>query len=64
MRGRLGLALLVAYGLGATADMAYHLADDLVAGNRRIEASEVAVAFSAGLFWPVDLVAMALLAAR
>jgi hypothetical protein len=52
------------YGLGAGIDFAYHLIDDLRSGDETIEFSEVAVAFSAGLFWPVDIVAMALLATR
>lgn len=64
MRRRLGLLVLLLYAIAAVADTAYHLADDLGTGNRKIEFSEVAVAFSAGLFWPVDIVAMALLAAR
>ena len=58
------LAALVLYGLAAGGDFAYHLIDDLRTGDRAIEASEVAVGFSAALFWPVDLIAMALLAAR
>jgi hypothetical protein len=58
------LAALVLYGLAAGGDFAYHLIDDLRTGDQAIEASEVAVAFSAALFWPVDLIAMALLAAR
>jgi len=38
--------------------------EDLRTENQTIEVSEVAVAFSAALFWPVDLIAMALLAIR
>lgn len=56
--------MLLLYGLGVGADFTYHLLDDLRTGDRVIEASEVAVAFSAALFWPVDLVAMALLTGR
>ena len=55
---------LVLYGLAGGGDFAYHLIDDLRTGNEAIEVSEVAVAFSAAVFWPVDLIAMALLAAR
>jgi hypothetical protein len=40
------------------------LIDDLQTGDRAIEFSEVAVAFSAALFWPIDILAMALLATR
>ena len=58
------LAALVLYGLAAGGDFAYHLIDDLHTGNEAIEVSEIAVAFSAALFWPVDLIAMALLATR
>jgi hypothetical protein len=58
------LAALLLYGLAAGGDFAYHLIDDLRTGNQAIEVSEVAVGFSAALFWPVDLIAMALLAAR
>ena len=57
-------AALLLYGLAAGGDFAYHLSEDLHTGNQAIELSEVAVAFSAAVFWPVDLVAMSLLAAR
>jgi hypothetical protein len=59
---RAWLAVLLLYGLGTGADFAYHLADDLRARGGVIAVSETAVAFSAALFWPVDLVARALLA--
>ncbi len=61
MRRRAWLVGLLLYGLGVGADFAYHLVDDLRTGDRVIELSEIAVAFSAALFWPVDLVATALL---
>jgi hypothetical protein len=64
MRSRAWLAALLLYALGACADFAYHLIDDLQSEDEAIEVSEVAVAFSAGLFWPIDIVAMALLATR
>ena len=64
MRRRVWLAGLSFYGLAAGADLAYHLIDDLYTGDQVIAFSEVAVAFSAALFWPVDIVAMALLATR
>jgi hypothetical protein len=63
-RGRAWLVVLLLYGLVAGADFTYHLNDYLHTGDEAIEFSEVAVAFSAALFWPVDIVAMALLAAR
>jgi hypothetical protein len=62
MRRRVWLVGLSLYGLAASADLAYHLIDDLYTGDQVIAFSEVVVAFSAALFWPVDLVAMALLA--
>jgi hypothetical protein len=58
------LVALILYALAAGGDFTYHLIDDLRTGNQAIEFSEIAVAFSAALFWPADLVAMALLAAR
>ena len=58
------LAALLLYGLGVGADFTYHLIEDLHTGNEAIEVSEVAVAFSAAVFWPVDLIAMSLLATR
>ena len=58
------LAALLFYALAAGGDFAYHLIEDLHTGNQAIEVSNVAVAFSAAVFWPVDLIAMALLAAR
>ena len=58
------LAALLFYALAASGDLAYHLIEYLHTGNEAIEVAEVAVAFSAAVFWPVDLIAMALLAAR
>jgi hypothetical protein len=58
------LPALVLYALAASGDFAYHLIEDLHTGNQAIELSEILVAFSAAVFWPVDLIAMALLAAR
>jgi len=61
---RAWLAALLLYAFGAGVDVARHLTDDLYGGNRAIEFSEIPVAFSAGLFWPVDLIAGALLSMR
>jgi hypothetical protein len=63
-RRRAWRAALLLYAFGAGLDMARHLTDDLYSGNQAIEFSEIAVAFSAGLFWPIDLIAMALLSIR
>jgi hypothetical protein len=54
----IGLAL---YGLGACGDFAYHWSVDVRGADRTIKYVELPVAYSAALFWPVDLVAMALL---
>jgi hypothetical protein len=59
---RAWLAALLLYGAVMSADFAYHLTNDLHTGNRAIGYPEVVVAFSAALFWPLDLIAMALLA--
>jgi hypothetical protein len=58
------LAALLFYALAGGGDFAYHLIEDVRTGNNAIEVSDVAVAFSAAVFWPVDLIAMPLLAAR
>jgi hypothetical protein len=58
------LTALLFYALAASGDFAYHLVQDLRTGNEAIEVSEVLVGFSAAVFWPVDLIAMALLAGR
>ena len=58
------LAALLLYALAAGGDFAYHLTENLRSGNRAIEVSQVPVAFSAAVFWPVDLIAMVLLAGR
>jgi hypothetical protein len=57
---RAWLAGLLIYGVAAGGDFAYHLIGDLHPGNRAIGYPEVVVAFSAALFWPLDLVAMEL----
>jgi hypothetical protein len=58
------LAALLVYALAASGDFAYHLIENLRTGNEAIEVSEIPVAFSAAVFWPADLIAMALLAVR
>jgi hypothetical protein len=61
-RRRVWLVGLLLYGFGAGVDFAYHLFDDLRTGDQAIEFSEVAVAFSGALFWPIDLITITLLA--
>jgi hypothetical protein len=53
LRQRAWLLGLVLYAIGGGVDVACHLAKDLRTGNQAIELSEVAVAFSAGLFRPL-----------
>jgi hypothetical protein len=55
---------LLFYALAAGGDFAYHLTENLRTGNRAIEVSQIPVAFSAAVFWPVDLISMWLLAAQ
>jgi len=64
MRSRSWLIALILYGLAANVDLAYHLIDDLYTGDQMIAFSEAVVAFSAALFWPIDIVAMVLLTTR
>jgi hypothetical protein len=66
MRERMGrrvlLAALCLYGLATVADIALHLRDDTATGEVWWAPDNLIVAFSAGLFWPIDLVARELLA--
>jgi len=64
--GRRGWLIgLCLYSLAASADFAYHLmADVLPVAGRTINYAELPVAYAAALFWPLDLVAMALLSAK
>jgi hypothetical protein len=61
MGRRLWLAALCLYAIAAAADMTLHLRDDTAAGENWWAPDNLIVAFSAGLFWPVDLVARRLL---
>ena len=54
---RLWLLALVLYGATAFADIVAHLAADVRAGQNWWAPDNLAVAVSAGLFWPVDLIA-------
>jgi hypothetical protein len=54
----IGLCL---YALPACADFAYHFEHDVYRVDGTIQFSEIPVAFSAALFWPVDVVARRLL---
>jgi len=54
----IGLGL---YTLAACADFAYHLISDVRRADGTVRYADLPVAYSAALFWPVDIVAMALL---
>jgi hypothetical protein len=58
---RLWLLALCLYALAAAGDVAAHLDADRRAGAAWIAPGHLIVSFSAGLFWPVDLVARVLL---
>jgi len=64
MRRRAWLIGLWLYGAVACVDFAYHLNADFRSADRTIKYAELPVAYSAALFWPVDIVAMALLRTR
>ena len=49
------------YGLVACVDFAYHFGHDVRRTDQTIQFSEIPVAFSGALFWPVDVVARSLL---
>ena len=61
MSRRLWLAALCFYGTAAVGDIAAHLRADAQAGGNWHDPANLAVAFSAGLFWPADLIASLLL---
>ena len=61
MNRRVWLVALWLYAILAAADIAGHLNDDRLAGQNWLAPDNLAVAVSAGLFWPVDLVARRLL---
>ena len=64
MGRRAELIGLCLYGLIACLDFAYHLTWGARSTDWPIRYSELPVAFSAALFWPVDIVAMMLLPTR
>ncbi|HEX3882722.1 MAG TPA: hypothetical protein VHW66_08695 [Stellaceae bacterium] len=58
---RVGLAALCLYTMLGLADAGLHLRRPVEYGTPRFAPGRVVVAADAGLFWPVDLVAAALL---
>ena len=61
MSRRVWLVGLCLYAIAAAADIAAHLDADQRSGREWLDPANLAVAVSAGLFWPVDLVAQKLL---
>jgi len=63
MKRRVWLVVLVLYLAAAAADTGYRVVEASRAGFK-IDLAMVSVAFCAGLFWPIDLVARPLLTPR
>jgi hypothetical protein len=61
MARRVFLIGLWLYGLAACVDFAHHVIVDFDRADRRFSYAELPIAYSAALFWPVDIVATALL---
>jgi hypothetical protein len=64
MKRRLWLIALVLYAAAGIADGAYHLTAPTYAADRSTFVAALPVAFCAGLFWPIDIVARPLLLSR
>jgi hypothetical protein len=60
MRRRIRLAVLILYVFAGVADGAYHFIAP-PAGAHASTAGALALAFCAGLFWPIDIIARPLL---
>jgi len=58
---RLWGIVLALYALIALVDMGVHLREGAQSGQKLFAPANLTVAFSAGLFWPADLVARLLL---
>jgi phosphate/sulfate permease len=63
MRRRIWLFVLVLYAAAGIVDGAYHIAAP-PSGAHSSTGAALAVAFCAGLFWPIDIVARPLLLSR
>jgi hypothetical protein len=57
----LWIAALCLYAVGAVGDAALHFREEHETGLARFAPDRAVVAFAAGLFWPVDVVAQLLL---
>jgi hypothetical protein len=64
MKRRLWLLALVVYAAAGIADGAYHFVAPQYATNRSKPLAALPVAFCAGLFWPIDIIARPLLLSR
>jgi hypothetical protein len=62
MSRRVWLAALLLYTIAAAADIAVHLDEQRRGGGNWLVPANLAVAVSASLFWPIDLVAQLLVA--
>jgi hypothetical protein len=56
--------ILILYLVGILVDFALHVRFYLTTGDREIESYEWITGLQASLFWPIDLLAQALLALR
>jgi hypothetical protein len=61
MGRRIWLCALLLYAAAGIFDMVHHLGEPVPAGSPTGTVARAAIAFCAGLFWPVDLVARPLL---
>jgi hypothetical protein len=61
MSRRVSFVALWLYAIATAADFAAHLSEDRQAGRDPLAPANLAVAVSAALFWPIDLVARRLL---
>jgi hypothetical protein len=62
-RRRVSAWILGLYAAGIAADFLFHLYLAQQIGDRRISASDLAVAVTASLFWPADILFRLMLAA-
>jgi hypothetical protein len=60
-RGQFWRVALVLYGVGIAVDLLFRLMTDLQIGDRAVGPADLAVAFQASLFCPVDLLFRVLL---
>jgi hypothetical protein len=64
MKRRIWLIALLLYAAAGIADGAYHLMAPKYATDRSNIFVALPVAFAAGLFWPIDIIARPLLMSR